>query len=59
MLTRLNKLLHRQVYERFRSLRKRILGGSFAARGNAAKIRRERETFRRWSRRSIEDRFTL
>ena len=58
VLTWLNHLVNRQVHDRFRAIR-RFIGGGVAARGSAAKIRRERETFRRWSRRSIEDRFTL
>ena len=60
MLTWLHRQLnkHLNVQERLRTIRRRI-GVGFAARGSAAKIRRDRETFRRWSRRSIEDRFTL
>jgi hypothetical protein len=39
----------------FHELRKRLFQGRTAARS----IQREREIFRRWSRRSTEDRFTL
>ena len=52
--------LNEQLNERFRAIRKRLFGNGKNSKVDAARsIRRERETFRRWSRRSIEDRFTL